>query len=35
MVERFTGIPKRALASPTEPFTSWPGDYFYSMKAKA
>jgi hypothetical protein len=35
MVERFTGIPKHALASPTEPFTSWPGGYFYSIKAKA
>jgi hypothetical protein len=35
MVERFTGIPERALATPTEHFTSSPGGYFYSMMAKA
>jgi len=35
MVERFTGIPERALATPTVHFISSPGGYFYSMMAKA
>ena len=35
VVERFTGIPESALASPTEHFTSSPSGYFYSMMAKA
>jgi hypothetical protein len=35
MVERYTGIPKRALASLTEHFTSSPDGYFYCMMTKA
>jgi hypothetical protein len=35
MAERFTGMPESALASPTEPFISSPGGYFYSMMAMA
>jgi hypothetical protein len=35
MVERFTEIPERVFATPTEHFILSPSGYFYSMMAKA